>query len=164
MWGPEYLSETNRQIRGQQIAAAALGGYEWVGPRSKVAVYLGGMALNTALSKPDPNNSANGGSLGLKGTIDDYAQPRYHSGFLQVWGKRGSRGFPLVDLAKGEPSAWVGEASYEGIPALSACAMKGASFPSQQRAPQSLDHYYPATLQLLSLIAARMRYPSCLKD
>jgi len=73
--GPEYLSETNRQIRGQQIAAAALGGYEWVGPRSKVAVYLGGMALNTALSKPDPNNSANGGSLGLKGTIDDYAQP-----------------------------------------------------------------------------------------
>ena len=75
MWGPEYLSETNRQIRGQQIAAAALGGYEWVGPRSKFAVYLGGMALNTALSKPDPKNSANGSSLGLKGAIDFYTRP-----------------------------------------------------------------------------------------
>ena len=71
----EYLSQTNRQIRGQQVAAAALGGYEWVGPRSKFAVYLGGMALNTALSKPDPKNSANGSSLGLKGAIDFYTRP-----------------------------------------------------------------------------------------
>ncbi len=93
-----------------------------------------------------------------------FDQPRYHSSFLQVWGKRGARGFPLVDLAKGQASAWAEEASYEGIPALSACATKGASFPSQLRAPQALDHYYPATLQLLALIAVRMRYPSCLKD
>jgi hypothetical protein len=71
----EYLSETNMQVRGQQVAAAALGGYEWVGPRSKFAIYLGGMALNTALSRPDPNNSANGLSLGLKGAIDFYTQP-----------------------------------------------------------------------------------------
>ena len=93
-----------------------------------------------------------------------FDQPRYHSSFLEVWGKRGSRGFPLVDLAKGQPSAWVEEASYEGIPALSACAMKGVSFPSHLRSAQALDHYYPATLQLLTLIAARMRYPACLKD
>ena len=93
-----------------------------------------------------------------------FDQPRYHSGFLQMWGKRGPRGFPLVDLAKGQASKWVEEASYEGIPALSACAMKGVSFPSQLRSPQALDHYYPATLQLLTLIAARMRYPACLKD
>jgi endoglucanase len=93
-----------------------------------------------------------------------FDQPRYHAGFLQMWGKRGPRGFPLVDLAKGQASKWVEEASYEGIPALSACAMKGVSFPTQLRSPQALDHYYPATLQLLTLIAARMRYPSCLKD
>jgi len=68
----EYLSATNTQIRGQQVEGAALGGYEWVGTRSKFAVYLGGMALNTALSKPDPHNSANGSSLGLKGAIDYY--------------------------------------------------------------------------------------------
>ena len=54
----EYLSTTKTQIRGQQVEGAALGGYEWVGTRSKFAVYLGGMALNTALSKPDPHNSA----------------------------------------------------------------------------------------------------------
>ena len=93
-----------------------------------------------------------------------FDQPRYHSSFLEVWGKRGSRGFPLVDLAKGQPSAWVEEASYEGIPALSACAMKDVSFPSHLRSAQAIDHYYPATLQLLTLIAARMRYPACLKD
>ena len=93
-----------------------------------------------------------------------FDQPRYHSSFLQVWGKRGSRGFPLVDLAKGQASAWVEEASYEGIPALSACAIKGVSFPGHLRSTQALDHYYPATLHLLTLIAARMRYPECLKD
>ena len=93
-----------------------------------------------------------------------FDQPRHHSGFLQMWGARGSRGFPLVDLAKGQASGWVEEASYEGIPALSACAMKGASIPIQLRSPQAQDHYYPATLQLLALIAVRMRYPSCLKD
>ena len=93
-----------------------------------------------------------------------FDQPRHHSGFLQMWGARGSRGFPLVDLAKGQASAWVEEASYEGIPALSACATKGASIPRQLRSSQALDHYYPATLQLLALIAVRMRYPSCLKD
>ena len=71
----EYLSATNTQIRGQQVEGAALGGYEWVGTRSKFAVYLGGMALNTALSKPDPHNSANGSSLGLKGAIDYYTRP-----------------------------------------------------------------------------------------
>ena len=71
----EYLSATNMQIHGQQIEAAVLGGYEWVGPRSKFAVYLGGMALNTALSRPDPHNSANGASLGLKGAVDYYARP-----------------------------------------------------------------------------------------
>ncbi len=71
----EYLSATNLQIRGRQVEAAALGGYEWVGPRSKFAVYLGGMALNTALSRPDPKNSANGASLGLKGAVDYYARP-----------------------------------------------------------------------------------------
>ncbi len=93
-----------------------------------------------------------------------FDQPRHHSGFLQIWGKRGPRGFPLVDLAKGQVSEWIEEASYESIPALSACAMKGALFPSQLRSVQSLDHYYPVTLHLLSLTAARMRYPSCLKD
>ena len=71
----EYLSANKMQIRGQQVEGAALGGYEWVGPRSKFAVYLGGMALNTALSRPDPHNSANGVSLGLKGAIDYYARP-----------------------------------------------------------------------------------------
>lgn len=71
----EYLSATGAQIRGQQVEAAVLGGYEWVAPRSKFAVYLGGMALNTALSKPDPHNSANGASLGLKGAIDYYTRP-----------------------------------------------------------------------------------------
>ena len=71
----EYLSTTNKQIRGQQFEGAALGGYEWVGARSKFAVYLGGMALNTALSRPDPHNSADGASLGLKGAVDYYARP-----------------------------------------------------------------------------------------
>ena len=93
-----------------------------------------------------------------------FAQPRRHSDFLQAWGKRTARGFPLVDLAKGQPSAWVEENGYEGIPALSACAAKGTAFPGALRAPQSSENYYPATLQLLALTAARMRYPSCLKD
>ncbi len=93
-----------------------------------------------------------------------FDQPRHHAGFLQAWGKRSARGFPLVALAQGQATGWVDERGYEALPALSACATQGTTFPRQLRAPQIADNYYPATLQLLALIAARMRYPSCLKD
>ena len=71
----EYLSASKTQIRGRQVEASGLIGFEWVGPFSKVGAYLGGSALNTSLSKPDLNNKATGTSEGLKAAIDYYARP-----------------------------------------------------------------------------------------
>ncbi|MCU0831377.1 MAG: glycosyl hydrolase family 8 [Rhizobiaceae bacterium] len=49
---------------------------------------------------------------------------------------------------------------YEAIRALYGCVTRGATFP--QSLTQSLDtNYYPATLQLLALMAVRQSFPQC---
>lgn len=93
-----------------------------------------------------------------------FDQPRNHAGFLAVWEQRKRRALPLIELAQGQPSVWLEERGYEALPALSACASKAAPFPRHLRNPQGAEHYYPATLHLLALTAAAMRYPSCLRD
>jgi endo-1,4-beta-D-glucanase Y len=93
-----------------------------------------------------------------------FDQPRHHETFLTAWEKRERRGLPLVDLAQGKPALWLEERGYGALPALSACASKGTALPRALRTAQAGENYYPATLTLLALTAARMRYPSCLQD
>lgn len=66
-----------------------------------------------------------------------------------------------VDVAtgKGEPLA---DPGYRAIAALTLCAATGAAWPADLRAAGAPEHYYPATLRLLALLAAKMRYPACL--
>jgi endoglucanase len=93
-----------------------------------------------------------------------FDQPRHHDGFLAAWEKRERRGLPLIDLAQGQPALWLEERGYGALPALSACASRGAALPRALQSAQAGEHYYPATLTLLALTAAAMRYPSCLRD
>ncbi len=93
-----------------------------------------------------------------------FDQPRHHESFLAAWGKRERRGLPLIDIAQGEPTLWLEEPGYGALPALSACASRSTALPRALQSPQAGEHYYPATLTLLALTAARMRYPSCLRD
>ncbi len=51
---------------------------------------------------------------------------------------------------------------YRALAALTLCATTGASWPAELRAGGAPEHYYPATLRLLALLAAKMRYPACL--
>ena len=55
------------------------------------------------------------------------------------------------------------EAGYGALAALASCAMSGTSWPASLRSLQ-VANYYSTTLQMLSLIAVRMRYPTCLHD
>ena len=84
--------------------------------------------------------------------------------FLGIWSKQGAHGLATVDVATGLPKERLGEAGYTAIPALTACAASGAVWPRNARSQQASENYYPGTLRLLSLIAVRMRYPSCLGD
>jgi endoglucanase len=93
-----------------------------------------------------------------------FDQPRHHEVFLAAWSRPERRGLPLIDLAQGQPAVWLEERGYGALPALSACASKGTAMPRTLRGPQAGENYYPATLTLLALTAARMRYPSCLQD
>jgi endoglucanase len=93
-----------------------------------------------------------------------FDQPRHHDGFLAAWEKGERRGLPLIDLAQGQPALWLEERGYGALPALSACASRATTLPRALRSAQAGEHYYPATLSLLALTAARMRYPSCLRD
>jgi endoglucanase len=93
-----------------------------------------------------------------------YDQPRHHASYLAAWTGRPRRGVALVEVAHGQVATLLEERGYEALPALSACASTGAAFPRHLRGPAAAENYYPATLHLLALTAARMRYPACLQD
>jgi endoglucanase len=55
------------------------------------------------------------------------------------------------------------EAGYGAIPALVACVTSGTPWPAKLKTLQEGGNYYSSTLQLLSLVAVKMRAPSCLQ-
>lgn len=77
---------------------------------------------------------------------------------------RGGSPLSVVDVASGRQTGGSDESGYAAIGALTACAYEGARWPAQLRSVRTGENYYPVTLHLLSLAAARMRYPSCLRD
>lgn len=92
------------------------------------------------------------------GRAEDYAP------FLALWGGIDRERLPIVDTKDGRPVEWLSEPGYTAIPALTACAADGTPFPEALRTVQDNQNYYPTTLHLLALVAARMRYPSCVKS
>ena len=52
---------------------------------------------------------------------------------------------------------------YTSIAALTLCAANSTPLPREFHVPAPNENYYPSTLHLLSLVAAQMRYRSCMR-
>jgi endoglucanase len=69
----------------------------------------------------------------------------------------------IVDVTTGKDIGSFGESGVGAIGALTACVFEGSKAPPQLMASRGDENYYPATLQILALVAMQMRYPSCLR-
>ncbi|MCW2272716.1 cellulase [Rhodoblastus acidophilus] len=81
--------------------------------------------------------------------------------FLKLWERSGP--VVAVDLGSGVEKAF-GEPGYEAVAALTQCAVQGKKLPGDFAAPRPSQNYYPATLQMLAVIAAQTRYESCARS
>jgi endo-1,4-beta-D-glucanase Y len=77
--------------------------------------------------------------------------------------KRTRGAMSIVDVANGVEIGKFGDAGIGAVGALTACVVEGSKAPQQLFMLAPADNYYPATLQMLSLIAMQMRYGSCLR-
>ncbi|KAB1073708.1 glycosyl hydrolase family 8 [Methylobacterium planeticum] len=87
---------------------------------------------------------------------------RAHAAFGQSWTTRERTGLPVIDTADGQAIEWMQEPGYAALSALEACALSGEAVPASFMTPAKAENYYPATLHLLALVAAQMRYRACL--
>ncbi|MCJ2060156.1 glycosyl hydrolase family 8 [Methylobacterium sp. J-048] len=95
--------------------------------------------------------------LAMAGVTD----PDLYAPFLALWQKPDT-GLTLIETDTGRVAARLTETGYAAIPALAACASRGAPFPSAlMRVRTDSENYYPVTLHLLALAALRSRYPTC---
>jgi endo-1,4-beta-D-glucanase Y len=83
--------------------------------------------------------------------------------FLAAWSKQGPENLATLDVTSGRSVDRLDEAGYAAIPALVSCVTSGTSWPAKLKSLQPGGNYYSTTLQLLSLVAVRMRAPSCLQ-
>ncbi|MFE1600454.1 glycosyl hydrolase family 8 [Methylobacterium sp. ID0610] len=90
------------------------------------------------------------------------ARPEDYAPFVRLWGGSERERLPIVDTSDGKAVEWLPEPGYGALPALAACAADRTPWPGSMAALQPNQNYYPTTLHLLSLIALRLRYPSCL--
>jgi endoglucanase len=86
----------------------------------------------------------------------------HYAGFV-AWALRERMRPAIVDVADGRDVRLFGEDGYAAIGALVLCAAESQPLPPQARAIAISENYYPVTLHMLALIAAEMRYPSCLR-
>ncbi|TDX66786.1 endoglucanase [Methylosinus sp. sav-2] len=87
---------------------------------------------------------------------------RAHYAPFLAWAQRAKEAPPIVDVASGKEVGQFGGNGIASIAALVACVVDGAKLPADFAAPKANEDYYPATLHLLALLAAQMRYSSCL--
>lgn len=79
--------------------------------------------------------------------------------FDQIW----TRGAAIVDFGSASaPVTPLTEPGYQALAALARCVTTGARYPSDFYRFNDRQNYYPATLKLLSLIAAATRGGPCL--
>ncbi len=77
--------------------------------------------------------------------------------------KRSRGAMAIVDVASGKEVGQFGDFGIGAVGALTACVVEGSKAPPQLFTPSPADHYYPATIHLLALIAMQMRHASCLR-
>ena len=81
--------------------------------------------------------------------------------FLKLWERPGP--ISSVDLDSDSRKAF-GEPGYDAVVALTQCAVQDKKLPGDFAAPRPSQNYYPATLQMLAVIAAQTRYESCARS
>ena len=80
--------------------------------------------------------------------------------FMARWSNEAGGRMAVVDLASGHDGEPLVDPGYRAVAALVACSLEGTRMPETLRTGE-VDHYYPATLRALALIAVDMRYPTC---
>jgi len=88
---------------------------------------------------------------------------REHYDAFAAWAHRKGGRF-IVNVASGAESERFVESGYGAVALLTLCAAEDAPLPAAFRTPRSDEHYYPATLHLLAVTAAQMRYGACFKN
>ena len=87
---------------------------------------------------------------------------REHYDPFVAWATRyGARA--VVDISTGREAGAFGEPGYSAIGALAMCAAEGRPIERSMLTPRGPENYYPATLRILTALAAQMRFPSCLR-
>lgn len=89
---------------------------------------------------------------------------RAHYAPFLAWAQRAKEAPPIVDVASGKDVGQFGGGGIASIAALVSCVVDGGKLPADFAAPRANEDYYPATLHLLALLAAQMRYSSCLAN
>jgi endoglucanase len=82
--------------------------------------------------------------------------------FIALWSN--SRTLAPVDVDSGSRGAPFGEPGYDAIAELTMCATRKIPVSSLFFSPRPSENYYPATLQILAVIAVQSRYGSCVKN
>jgi endoglucanase len=88
----------------------------------------------------------------------------HYEPFLAAWSKQGAQNLATLDVKSGRSVEKLDETGYGAIPALTSCATRGTRWPANLKSPRPADNYYATTLQMLSLVALRTRFPSCLPE
>lgn len=81
--------------------------------------------------------------------------------FAAAWPENDT-GLRLVDVETGAVSEWLREPGYRALAALTHCVVSNVPYPDEFYRFTSNQNYYPATLHILSLLAAANRGGSCL--
>ena len=87
---------------------------------------------------------------------------RQHYNAFEAWAQRTRGAGALVDITNGRETSF-GEPGYGAVAALTLCATQNQPLDAGFFAFRQDENYYPATLRLLSVLAAQMRYPSCVR-
>jgi endoglucanase len=91
------------------------------------------------------------------------AKREHYEPFVSAWSKQGTQNLATLDVKSGSSVDRLDEPGYGAIPALASCATSSTPWPADLKALQA-GNYYSTTLQMLSIVAARMRFPSCLHE
>ncbi len=80
--------------------------------------------------------------------------------FNQTWSSLPDSRPNVVDVSNGQAAESLSDPGYQAVVALTRCATEGVKFPVELMNVKP-EHYYPATLQILSLLIAGNRYSKC---
>ena len=83
----------------------------------------------------------------------------HYEPFLR-WGRR-KGGLKIVDANTGKASRGFEDPGFSAVGDLLSCLLPNGKAPARFSRISTNQHYYPATLHLMAVIAQQMRYPEC---